>query len=401
MYVHQEVFEDDSVDQSACFSNRYGNYTYCKNMVEGLWTTDVVNAENPCIMDVSANIPWSDVMGTAFTGRDVQVNGNWIEIFLTATVETWTHFTQSSAMTGGESWLNTDVVNGDTNRLGEYSDDAGWRGYPGDSNKGDFGDIVIDDERYTLYQIPFIIRWPRTVMVETSFMAAQKITLLTGVVAQDVIQVDLNPREGVFARVEAVLTTQVQYPYGIRSPDEATSPMTVVVGDTIAGEGTHAASVEFIEFDHEGSCMEEEQDFRDEGVCTQSFKFRMTPTAANPCSVAGPYTFEMWATCIGKNERDTQGCAIDDLVDQNSLELKRTSNSYFTQTVEIDHQDFCPELMDEVRVVGDFAVYKDEKFMARIDNTNDQLYYEATYRTASASVIASEGYDFKDNAEDN
>merc|ERR1719480_403592 len=173
-------------------------------------------------------------------------------------------------------------------------------------------------------------------MVETSFEAAQKITMLNGVVAQDVIQVELNPSEGdnVFARVEAVLTTQVQYPYAIRSPDEDTSPMTVVVGDTVEGTGTHASSVIFIEFDHEGSCME-------------------------------------------------------------------------------DPQDYCPELMDEVRVVGDFRVYKNEEFTALIDNesdpyaditdhdkvvyTNDQLYYEATYRTASASVIASESLDFKDN----
>merc|ERR1719222_693131 len=123
----------------------------------------------------------------------------------------------------------------------------------------------------------------------------------------------------------------------------------------------------------------------------------------------------MWATCVGSNERDTQGCAIDDLVDQDDIALQRQSNSYFTQVVDIDHQDFCPELMDEVRVVGDFAVYKNEEFTARIDNdsdpnaaipahdkivyTNDQLYYEATYRTASASVIASEGLDFKDNDE--
>merc|ERR1719480_216148 len=254
-------------------------------------------------------------------------------------------------------------------------------------------------------------------MVETSFEAAQKITMLNGVVAQDVIQVELNPSEGdnVFARVEAVLTTQVQYPYAIRSPDEDTSPMTVVVGNTVAGTGTHASSVIFIEFDHEGSCMEDPQDYRDQGTCTQSFKFRMTPTTDNPCSVAGPYTFEMWATCIAKNELDTQGCAIDDLAElgDDQMALKRTSNAYFTQTIDINHQDFCPELMDEVRVVGDFRVYKNEEFTALIDNesdpyaditdhdkvvyTNDQLYYEATYRTASASVIASEGLDFKDN----
>merc|ERR1719326_1128798 len=135
-------------------------------MVPNLWST-AQNADNPCVSDVSANIPWANVMGTAFANRDQQVNGNWIEIFLTATVETWTHFTQGvtngdykGVMTGGGAWLNTPA-------------------------SGEFGDIVIDDERYTLYQIPFIIRFPRTVMVETSFMAAQKITLLTGVVAQD------------------------------------------------------------------------------------------------------------------------------------------------------------------------------------------------------------------------
>merc|ERR1719450_1348151 len=71
--------------------------------------------------------------------------------------------------------------------------------------------------------------------------------------------------------------------------------------------------------------------------------------------------------------------------------------------------------MDEVRVVGDFKVYKNEEFTALIDNesdpyadvtdhdkvvyTNDQLFYEATYRTASASVIASENLTFQDNDE--
>jgi len=55
--------------------------------------------------------------------------------------------------------------------------------------------------------------------------------------------------------------------------------------------------------------------------------------------------------------------------------------------------------MDEVRVVGDFRVYKDEAFETRVDNdltgnqpndwkytvyTNDQLFFEATYRTASS-----------------
>merc|ERR1719334_1208925 len=307
MYVGQYETPGGTYDQSACFSNRretHGNYTFCDTAhgaVDNLWT-ETVQAENDCMFDVSADIPWSNVMGTAFGGQSstgegmvndggvvVNTNGNWIEIFLTATVETWTHFSQGKTsgdylgvMTGSESLQNTDGLDSaddaksvDLNRKGEYENDAGWKGWPNSPEDGEFGDIVIDDERYTLYQIPFILRFPRTVMVETSFMAAQKITLLTGVVAQDVIQVELNPSEGdnVFARVEAVLTTQVQYPYGIRSPDDETSPMTVVVGDDTEGTGTHASSVIFIEFDHEGSCMEDAQDYRDESTCTQNFKF--------------------------------------------------------------------------------------------------------------------------------
>lgn len=412
MYVGE--FNDD---QSACFSNKAadgeGNaYEYCEAMEEDLWTIED-NGENDCISDVSADIPWENVMDTAFggvgadEGVEIQYNGNFIEIFLTATVETWTLFSEGDVenylgvMTGAESRTNLDDTEGDNNRKGEYRNDAGWLGWPNDPDAGEFGNIVIDDERYTLYQIPFILRFPRTVMVQTEFRAAQDLTLLTGVVAQDVIQINLNPEDdGVFAYVEAVLTTQIQYPYGIRSPHNDKNGMTVVIGG-LAGDGDHAAAVEFIEFDPESVCNGQ-GDFAPEGTCEQSFKFRITPDAANPCSVAGEYTFEMWATCIGargadKGQKGVQGCAIDDLVDSDDITDRRNSNSYFTRTINIDHQDFCPELMDEVRVVGDFRVYKDEAFETRVDNdrddvdawkytvfTNDQLFFEATYRTASA-----------------
>jgi len=456
MYVGQFKTPDDTYDQSACFSNRretHGNYTFCDTAhgaVENLWT-ETVQDDNPCMFDVSADIPWSNVMGTAFGGQSstgegmvndggvvVNTNGNWIEIFLTATVETWTHFSQGKTngdylgvMTGGESLKNTngldagnDDLSVDLNRKGEYSNDAGWLGWPNEPEAGEFGDIVIDDERYTLYQIPFILRFPRTVMVETSFVAMTDFLLLSGVVAQDVINVNLNPTDGdtsdYFAELEVTLTTQIQYPYGIVAPDVDTSntqinAMTVIAGsDPAAAAEGHASAVKFVTWTDPAACMDSDQYFADEGTCEQDFKIRITPnndsgTGGDPCSVAGDYTFEMWATCVGAKpnshadgDNHERGCPIDDLATNASLDLRRQSNAYFTQTINIQHQPFCPVLMDEVRVVGDFRVYKDEQFETLVDNdqyangafsgtdswkstvfTNDKLFFEATYRTAS------------------
>merc|ERR1719376_1705237 len=135
-------------------------------------------------------------MGSAFQNVEVRNNGEFTEVFLTATVETWTRFVEGDfasylgIMTGGEQWLNTDVTNGDTNKLGEYGGDGGWRGVGVPGFDGNFGPIVMDDERYTLYQIPFILRFPRTVVVETSFRVSSPVTVLTGILGQDVITLD-------------------------------------------------------------------------------------------------------------------------------------------------------------------------------------------------------------------
>jgi len=405
------IFVDQAhTDQSACYSNRYDNYTYCENPVPGLWTIED-NDDNACISDVYATIPWADVMGTAFQGVDIKNNGEFTEVFLTATVETWTHFVEGDAanylgtMTGAEQWQNTDVTDGDTNKLGEFGGDGGWRGVGVPGFDGNFGPIPIDDERYTLYQIPFILRFPRTVVVETSFRVSSPITVLTGILGQDVITIDLNPStDGVFAVLEATLTTQVQYPFGIRSPEDDVAPMTAVVGGSRDGGGTHAASIEFVEFDDESGCGS----LSEGEVCEQTFKVRITPAAGSPCTVAGDYFFEFWAECVMGGEGGTNGCSLDDNLgsadDIQSLERRRTSNAYFSTSISIAHQPFCPLLMDEVRVVGDLRVYHDEAFETEITQTevvngpntgsvftNDRLYFEATYRTAS-----NEGTSFTD-----
>merc|ERR1719411_103617 len=77
------------------------------------------------------------------------------------------------------------------------------------------------------------------------------------------------------------------------------------------------------------------------------------------------------------------------------------------QTITIAHQPFCPVLVDEVRVVGDFSVYHDEAFSEEITvgdgvYTNDILFYEANYRTTSqkATDFADfEANDFDENGD--
>jgi len=397
------VVDEGTSDQSACYSNRYDNYTFCETGGDDLWTIEQ-NADNDCMSDAYAVVPWVDVLGDAFHGVEVHDNGGFTEVFLTATVETWTHFVEGNSsgylgvMTGREEWLNTDLDDGELNKQGTYGGDGGWKGV-GDQHSGDFGNIVMDDERYTLYQIPFILRFPKTVVVETSFRVASPITVLTGVIAQDVITLDLNPTagSGVFAVLEAVLTTSVQYPYAVRSPDDDVAPMTVVVGDDEEGTGTHAASVEFIEFDQESSCG----GVTGGELCTQTFKIRITPADATPCTVAGDYFFEFWAECQNGGEGGTNGCTLDDLVTETgNLENQRESNAYFSEAITINHQPFCPLLVDEVRVVGDFRVFHDEAFITQIAEddvfTNDILFYEAEYRTASQKGTNFDGFDDND-----
>lgn len=412
-----EIFVDeDTNDQSACYSNRYDNYTHCNTGDDGQnggnehWTIET-NGDNDCIADVYATFAWADVMDKAFGTPVIEDNGRFTEIFLTATVETWTHFVEGNVegyvgvMTGNQEYVEQNNGGDMENKGGQYNGDGGWRG-AGDPHSGDFGNIVMDDERYTLYQIPFILRFPKTVTVQASFKAASPITVLTGVIGQDVIQLEMDPTDGngQFASLEAVLTTQVQYPYGVRGPTNDEAPMSVFVGgDADAAEG-HAAAVEIIEYDQHSSCGGVSKG----EMCEQEFKIRITPHADSPCTVAGDYTFEFWVECVNRDDANAldadvaDACPIDDLVNDGDKENQRRSNAYMKQTITIAHQPFCPVLVDEVRVVGDFSVYHDEAFSENIASgesdgvfTNDILFYEATYRTTSQK--ATDFTDFEEN----
>lgn len=387
---------------SACYSNHFENTT-CTAGKNSDWSIED-DEENDCVSTATVTVDWSDVLAekdAIFGSWKVEDNGAFTEVYLTATVETWTHFVEGDVekylgvMTGGEKWTNKNVVDGDTNRKGEYSGDAG-----ASDDHFDFGvsRVIIDDTRYTLYQIPFVLRFPKTVVVSEMFKTVTDITFLSAVSSQDVISVNLNPKDGEsFGNVEATLTVQTQYPFGIVGPapkDDQVNEMVAYIGDDTADSGKYASKIEFVEWDDAGSCMKKDDDgnnlYVDGTTCIQNFKVRITPNNdENPCSVAGHYTFEYWAECTAAVDF-AGGCAIDVEASDSDIKVRRTSNAYGKATIKISHQDFCPLLMDEIRVTGDFYVYHDEEFKNKIGTgddadvyTNDILFFEASYRTNS------------------
>lgn len=415
--------------QDACFTNRYTNTTLERaNMVgaRNLFPCDIAQVQDAiwgvvgatgsererytsasdCVDQIKADVPWANVMGTSFGSREVVENGVYTEVFLLATVETWSHFRQTTdgsyqgQMTGNQQ-LDPNWTQGDEkDRNGKYLGDGGDLDVP-------FPALIMDDERYTLYQIPFILRFPKSVVVRTEFQVGSPLTLLTAVVEQDAIQVDFNPdvnsQDVTFAALDVTVQTEVQYPYSIRGPKDATdSKMTVVQGSTRDGGGTSARAgfPIWLEYDDKSHC----RGVRNGEMCTQKFKMRIVPSDADPCSVAGDYTMEFWADCIGEGKRfgaapNFQGglasiggpgenaCSLDEKNDDAVLDTRRDKNGYFKFTYTVAHQSFCPEVMDTVKVVSDFTAYHDEGFSDPIDNdvfSNDVLWFEAVYRTASS-----------------
>jgi len=379
---------EDKTNQAACYTNRPGNYTFCEAPAGGgLWSAATDNAENPCISDHSVTIAWTEALtNEAFGKVDIKDDGTFTEVFLTATVETWRKFRQEA----GSNYVGQMTGNVQLNEGGNSRDRTG--SYFGDGGDLDvvFDPIEMDDWRYTLYQIPFILRFPKTVIVETDFTVGSKVTMLNGVVNQDVINVNLNPEDtdtptDTFASLDVTVFTEVQYPYAVRSPDDLAAKMTVVQGDSVAGGIVNAESIEFLNFDEEGVCGGLSQG----EICRQSFTMRIVPTDDNPCSVAGKYTMEMWAQCVGGP--GVVGCGLDDKISESDIVKQRDSNGYFSLTFEVKHQSFCPEVIDTVHVASDFKAYHDEGFTVPIENvgnanrvfSNDVIFYEATYRTAS------------------
>jgi len=289
-------------------------------------------------------------------------------------------------------------------------------------------------------------------------MSSSPLVVVVGVVKQDTINVNLNPQgDEVFAELEVTVRTEVQYPYAVSSPmpqavpgDDTKTRMTACVLDdsTInddfrsCDEGTDKL-IRFVDYwDTARRLQDVDSDelvgnqgaeqtcggLKQGEYCYQDFKLRITPGPSNPCTVAGNYLLNYWVECVvdaphlkylegedqiaGGVDKSGDACPVDDMINEETLEMRKLSNAYFETVFEVKHQSFCPEIMDEVRVVGDFRVYHDEGFTQEIFHpsrstpttahqafTNDVLFYEATYRTASRTVYESETFEDNDRSD--
>lgn len=388
----------------ACYTNRYHdgaplsvNRTQSSCMLEenaGIWS-DQGRVGTSCLYKMQAKVKWEDVMTNQWFGNvEIKDDGDQTQVFLMATVETWTRFTQTTGadykgqMTGVEQKSNVGGVN---DRTEAYSGDGG-------DPDVHFPALHMDDERYTLYQIPFILRFPKTVIVETKFTVGTAATILVGTVKQDTIRVNFNPSENTgdmadFAALDVTVNTVIQYPYAIRDPQDEDSPMTVRPGpnrnrgDQDPDIEDPAKAIYFLRYDSPDTCRANQ----DGDACSQDFVMRITPKATRPCSVAGSYTMEFWAKCVGGIDTDDQDgpdqCSLDVLNFDPDLDTRRDNNGYFTHTFQIDHTNFCPEVIDTVYVRATMKAYHDEAFAQEVTSsdvyTNDILFYEVTYRTST------------------
>jgi len=403
-----------TANQNACFTNRFANDTQCAlGLNPAVWTNNGPQGLSQCVDQTIMTIGWSEAMTNgAFGNTDITDDGTVTRVYVTATVETWRKFHQTADPLTYLGQMNGNVqrnTNGmATGRVGTHGRSGTHYGDGGDLDV-EFGPLEMNDWRYTLYQIPFYLVFPKTVIVETSFTIGTQVAVLNGVVSQDVITVNFNPNNAAadnFAVLDVVVTTMIQYPYGIRGPQDNISPMKQYVGDNgddcQQGQGCaahpHAATIEFESFDDSSVCSGHM------GVCKQDFKLRIVPDTSTPCSVAGDYYLEFWADCVNGGQLPVQGgpngCSLDKELGEQSLATKRTSNGFFDLVFTVAHQSFCPEVMDTVKVAVDLKAYHDEAFTQQISNayngiptdynanadvvySNDIIYYEATYRTAS------------------
>lgn len=460
--TEMHIERGDGNGDPACYTNRWtvDSADHATNKTQSLcpqgentdiWTNLGEYEDQKCLEKMQAKVAWNNVMHEDkkyFGEKRVEDNGRFTEVFLLATVETWTPFTQTTEahangdtenykgqMTGDQEYTGgPDGSTGDTDRTGEYTGDGGnvnGRNQPNGptGDKWNFPALHMDDERYTLYQIPFILRFPKSVVVEQSFTIGTSVTMLTGLVRQDQIRVNLNPKikeadddKNAFTIIEVTVQTVVQYPYAIRGPDDdSDAKMTVITGpdrddeaqdkapadETAEFKQNPAKEVRLVEWDDKRSCRNLQQ----KDQCKQDFRIRITPRDDRPCSVAGQYTMEFWADCVGgidtrddlSSESKPDICSLDVLNINSDLAIRRDRNGYFKHTFTVDHTDFCPQVIDTVKVRANIKAYHDQDYSQTslvADNvfTNDILFYEVTYRTQSDEARGADDIaDFKNN----
>jgi len=243
------------------------------------------------------------------------------------------------------------------------------------------GQLTINEERYSYYEIPFRISFPQQItLVAPPIRVAAPMVTLYAVIEQEIQDINFSPGDGEnFGTVELTIKTQTQYPFGLRN---FTDPVAPALIRTISGD--IQGDPEWISADNPEVCTVVDGS-EDNYLCEQEWTILITP---NLCDVSGQYQMEFWAICF----TDVDGCALDaNAPSQDS----NTWTGYLDFTVEA--QNFCPQIVDEITVeayISKFAesTYTVEAIPGENVFSNDYVWFEVTYATRSLKS----GYDFED-----
>jgi len=354
----QITFHDRNLDPlvtDACYSNRNSTggsplTDQCPEVTQP-WVT-AEDSNDGCLTRTEGTLRWDDMMQHDWhdAGRiEIQTGSRVInnyttptwDVYMMAVIETWVGFEEKS----------------------ELADSAGVQ-------------LVINDERYSYYEIPFVITWPKQItLVSEPIRIFAPLVTLYAVIVQETVEINFNPDiDGGenFGVVELTIKTQTQYPFGLLPHDDPNSPALVnTTTDSIE-------SVVWVDSDPATVCDQETQ------LCEQEWKILITPEL---CSVTGNYQMQMWAVCY----TDIDGCPLDDLAPS-------TDSNTYTGILDftVEAQDFCPTVIDEITVAGEILKFTDDQFAITAEagvNTfsNDHVYFEVVYTaTSEKSGIAVE-----------
>lgn len=337
----------------ACYGNREDSgVENCPSVNTAYWSSNV-DSSDPCLTVVSGALPWDQMMRANFhdesrieihtsnrTINEVEETPTW-EVYMMAIIETWSGFEEKS-----------DVVNDQ---------------YP--------NQLTINQERYSYYEIPFRISFPKQITITATepIRIAAPMVVLYAVIKQETIDINFNPgTDDNFGLVDLTIKTQTQYPFGLRNytdADGAGATITLISGDVSSVEWTSSQNVE-------EQCTNIVTGADGNMLCEQEWNIRITP---NLCDVAGEYRMEAWAVCF----TDVDGCALDT---EAPSRLSNSWTGYMDFT--IDAQPFCPQVIDEIFVQGEIDKYADNAMTVVAvpgDNvfSNDHVYFEVTYKTRS------------------
>jgi len=375
---------DDSADKTGCYTNRGSladPYPNCP--VSSTWEA-TRTSENPCFDDYTKEYSWTDIINGLFRAPQTQNDGTVLEAYFVADVEQWAFYDSSSFAGdfGREGYNEWGAV---SNKGVGYS-----QHFEGRNTDFDWRSINIIDERYTFSQIPFTLRFPLTVIVDTTFQAGTTLTMLAGVVKQDTIRINFNPStdDGHFAYVDVHVLTEVQYPYGLRSykdTDEGGHAKAEII--LTDGKGNvEQSDVSWLNMDHPSSCGGVKQG----RICQQVMEFRIKP---NTCEANSDYRVKAYAKCVVSND----GCSVDDFWKSTNEVTRETSNAYVTFDFEVRTGDFCPEVVDEYRIVATPEIWLNEGFESLGGNndlvaeggnvfSNDWIFFKFNYAGYSSSM---------------